>query len=72
MGLHGFGVAAPAEYFTVFDCKFSAFFGANKVMGFPAASFILVSSMLPYDLLEAGKGSMVMIVSFTLASAICP
>ncbi|MCJ7614856.1 hypothetical protein MUO71_08865 [Candidatus Bathyarchaeota archaeon] len=72
LALHCFGVAAPAEYFTIVYGKLSAFFGAHKVVGFPPASFSFVSPIFQYNLLEAGKCSMVMIVSFTLASGICP
>jgi hypothetical protein len=71
LALQRFGVAVPAEYFTVFYCRFSAFFWANKVMGFPPASLRLVSPMLPYNLLKARETSVTMIVSFTLASGIC-
>jgi hypothetical protein len=72
LGLQCFGIAVPAEYFTIVYCKFSAFFGAHKVMGFPPTSFRFISPVFPYNLLEARKTSMTMIVSFTLASGICP
>ena len=72
LGLYYFAVAAPAEYFTVFHCKFSTFLWANKISDFPPASFLFVSPIFPYDLLEACKSSMVMIVSFTLTSSVCP
>ena len=71
LALHCFGIAVPTEHFTVFYCRFSAFFWTYKVMGFPPTSLRFISSMFPYNLLEARKTSMTMIISFTLASGIC-
>jgi hypothetical protein len=72
LALHCFGVAAPTKYFTVFYCGFSALFWAHEVTGFPAASFCFVSPVFPFNLLKARENSMVMVISFTLASGIRP